>query len=147
MSWLQVFAEFVLPIAATLLLAVLVPVAHKLGALLAGKATVETQIRIEQMMEQLVIQGIHYAEEQARNALRAGGDRVGGAQKLELALRYVSERLKEADIVGIAANRLRDLIESKLHYERPELESLDSEQSTSAPAEPEPTVPATPAVQ
>lgn len=128
MDVLKVAADFLLPIVATLLLAVLVPLARKLGAVLAAKADAETRVRVEQLLEQLAIQGTHYAEEQGRKALRAGEPRPSGADKLELALGYVQERLSDAGVVDLAATQLRELIESRLHYERPELEAMALEE-------------------
>jgi len=127
MSWVQVVVEFLLPTLATLLLAVLLPVTHKFGAMLTAKVGVEKAIRLQQMLETLAIEGIHSAAETARNALRQGEPRIGGAAKLELALGYVQKRLDELGVVDMAAARLRELIEAKLHYERPELEDMASD--------------------
>jgi hypothetical protein len=145
MNWAQVVVEFLLPTLATLLLAVLLPVVRKFGAVLTEKVGVEKAIRTQQMLETLAIEGIHSAAETARNALRRGGPPVGGAQKLELALAYMQERLQMAGVVDIGAARLRELIEAKLHLERPELEELQSDRERELAAETE--VPGTPAVQ
>lgn len=145
MNWAQVVIEFLLPTLTTLLLAVLLPVVRKYGAVLTEKVVAEKAIRTQQAMETLAIEGIHCAAETARNALRRGGPPIGGAQKLELALAYVQNRLQMAGIVDIGAARLRELIEAKLHMERPELEELVSE-TEPAPAE-ETEVPEPSAVQ
>lgn len=128
MDYVQVVVEFALPIVSTLLVAVLTPLAIWLGRKLAAKATVEEQRQLDALLSAIVVQGIHFAEERARQSLQRG-DRSTGARKLQDALHYVRQRLDESGIVGIGARRLQDIIEAKLNYERPEMEYL----STSEP--------------
>lgn len=125
MDSLRVIAEQLLPVFTMLLVAALTPVGVWLGQQLAKKLKVEWQSSWNTVVGRIVVQAVHYVEEWARQALRAG-NQVTGAQKLEMAMRYVNEQLAAARLPAMAARHLQQLIESALHIERPEMEAVDA---------------------
>jgi len=135
MDFVKAFLDALLPLLATLLVAVLTPLALRAGRALTAKADAETQRQTDARVTGWVYQAVHYAEEWARAQLRAGVT-VTGAAKLQQAMAYVVAQIQAAGLPEIAAAQLRLLIEAALHMERPELDA------TAAPGTAAATVPA-----
>lgn len=82
------------------------------------KVDLETQAAIFQMIDGLVTGGVTFAEEQARKALKVGGPKTEGAEKMQAAVDFVVGNLENSGLPTIGRDELVRLIESRLHQER-----------------------------
>ena len=77
---------------------------------------VKAKMLVDQIVDNAVGVGIHYAEEQAH---KLKDNPVDGAKKLDMAGAKAQAYLKDSGIVGKGSEYLKDLIESKLGENRP----------------------------
>lgn len=70
------------------------------------------------LTDNLIMAGVAFAEEQGRKALNAGQQKSKGAEKMELATRFIQRQLLESGLPTMTEQGLRELIESKLSQER-----------------------------
>ena len=118
MDIVKAIVEAILPIAATLAIAVLTPVAMWAGRKLQAKLNIDSEIALDQQLARIVEQGVYYAEEQGRQWAK-DGETISPDGKLRSAIDYVSKRLEEMGIVAASAETITALIEAKLNQERP----------------------------
>lgn len=129
--WMVVLSKGLIPVIVAVVTPVLVSLAHRLIGLFERKLDVDVSEKRERKILELVDEGIHYAEEQARKAMKGEETDVektfGSAEKMETAVEYVEKRAGELgvdELVEKSGDRLASIIEARLFQKR--LESGDA---------------------
>jgi hypothetical protein len=110
----------------TMIVKIVFSVVGILGAYLSTKAIKffekKTKIDIPAATEKTIFEwadkGVSYAHEKAHQAAQAGGRKLNGNEKLNIALQFVSDLVQKHNLDAIAEERLRRYIESKLGEKR-----------------------------
>jgi len=117
-TWWMVLLDFLLQLVMPLAIAALTTFVGIAIRKWGRKLDVDKQEAIIRVTDGIIAGGLSYAEEQGRKALRAGGTRTTGADKLQGAVNYVKHQIDASGLPKVAETELIDLIESKLHQER-----------------------------
>ena len=104
--------------------------ANRLIGVFEKKTGFDIPDKQEKAVEGLIEQGILFAEEKSRSAIKAKADKLSGPDKLEAAGGYVLDIVKANGWVGWTRDRINKKIEAKLGYHRanggkPRLDSED----------------------
>jgi hypothetical protein len=105
--------ENLLPIVSAIVLPVLLILVRKFIQWLEIKLDFEISEAAELKILSLIEEGIRYAEEQAKKALK-DGEKLSAESKLGLAIEYVVERCKDLGLPELARDKLVKLIEAKI---------------------------------
>jgi len=122
--WVVLLTDAIIPLAVVFLTPLLIALANRAIAAFQEKTKVELSKEQRAAMEQAVHEAIHYAEEQARKALK-GDKELDGESKMQAALDYLKAKadvLELDDLTEAQADKLAALVEAKLYRERKELE-------------------------
>lgn len=117
-TWWMVLLDFLLQLVAPIAVAVLTALAGVAVRKWGKKLDQDKQEVLVRLTDNLVTAGVAFAEEQGRKALNAGHPRSKGAEKMELATRFVQRQLMESGLPLMAEQGLRERIESRLAQER-----------------------------
>lgn len=117
-TWWMVLLDFLLQLVAPLSIAVLTTLASVAVRRWGRKLDQDKQEALIRLTDGLVVSGVAFAEEQGRKALKAGGVKTEGAQKMSMATEFVSRQLAASGLPDIARDELTQLIESRLAQER-----------------------------
>ena len=117
-EWWMVLLEFAVQLSVPIVTVVLGILGTWLMRKLTRKWESEHQEAAIRLTDGLITAGIAFAEEQARKALRVGGKRTEGAEKLGSALKFIQGQLDQSGWPNIAEVELTRLIEAKLQQER-----------------------------
>lgn len=91
-----------------------------LGAKFAAWFKRKTNIDAQHQVESILDRAIDYAEERARDWLKAQGAKMPGNRKLDIALAFAMRELTKRGLAKSAGNQVKDWIESLLHARRPQ---------------------------
>jgi hypothetical protein len=116
-TWIVIIDQIVIPVIVAVVAPILIVLAKKALDVFQEKTGIQVAEAQRKMLEGLIDKGIAYAEEQARKAVKKGGDELDGESKLELAVDFISTN---AAALGLdaKADDLAKLIESKLYADR-----------------------------
>lgn len=98
---------------------VLLVLARKLILLLESKMGIDLAEKQEKFLNDLVLQGIAYAEEQARKALKSGSPAPSPDDKRAMAIEYVYEQMKKNNLAEVAGDLVSKKLEAWLNVSRP----------------------------
>jgi hypothetical protein len=117
MDWTEfglAIANGLLPIAASLLVAVLSVFVGAAIQWLHTKTGIEVSDDQRWALESFISEGVGYAEEQGRKAIKAGDPTPEADTKLEIAVGYVIDRIAESGLPTMGEDAIVKLIEAKL---------------------------------
>lgn len=117
-TWWMVLLDSLVQLSAPLVTAILGVLGAWLVRKLGKKWDLEKQESASKLVDGFVVSGVAFAEEQARKALRVGGVKTEGAERLQSAVDYVQRQIESSGIDRIAQDELVNLIESKVQQER-----------------------------
>jgi hypothetical protein len=106
-----------IPIVFAILTPILALLARALIRWLQEKLDFEVDIEKENKLLELVMDGIAYAEEQSKKAIKED-KKLPSGDKLRLAIEYVSDRIEELGLPKLAGDKLAKMIESRLGQTR-----------------------------
>lgn len=122
MDWtetLRLLAEQLLPVVGVILAGVLSALGGLLVFYLQKWAGVKiTQAQVD-MLDDIIVDGIEYAEEQARKALKAKDPSPGSDSKLETAIAFIVTEARRKGLPEMARDTLVKVIESRIEDVRP----------------------------
>jgi len=117
MDWTEfglAIANGLLPIVASLLVAVLTALAGVAIRWLHMKTGIEVNDEQRWALESFIAEGVGYAEEQGRKAIKAGDPTPEADTKLEIAVGYVIDRIAESGLPTMGEDAIVRLIEARL---------------------------------
>lgn len=115
--WQSIISELIMVVFA-LATPVLLVLLTKLVRVARDKWGVDVSAAHEQLIMGVVKQGLAYAEEQSRKALKEGKPPKTGDEKKIEAVRFISSKLESLGVVSWGAEKLGELVESALHMKR-----------------------------
>lgn len=115
--WKDIVADLV-PVVVSIAVPILLLLARAFMKWLEKKLDFDISTANEAKIEGIIFDAIAYAEEQALKALKSG-TQMGSKSKLELAIEYVLNRVKELGLPEMATASIVKLLESKLNMTRP----------------------------
>ncbi|MEM1418757.1 MAG: hypothetical protein AAGH15_27930 [Myxococcota bacterium] len=127
---MKLFAEFAIPIAGTIALAVLTPVVRHVVRRLADALDLKESEHVERLVLEKVDEGIAYAEQRGLQWTKARGALPDGAQKLDWALKFIGRELDAVGVIDVTTQRLIDLIESRLGDARAPGDAVEGMETT-----------------
>lgn len=95
-------------------------IAWKLTKIFEAKTGYDVPANLEARLDAWAAQGVAYAEEQGRKALKANQDKLEMGAKKELALGYILDMAKTAGVPDLARDKLEKLVEAKVAMSRKE---------------------------
>jgi hypothetical protein len=110
----SVILENLIPLVFAVITPVLLLFVNKGIRMIARKWDLEEALVHQDKIDELVLKGIKAAEKKSMNAVKKGGERTPGEQKLDSVLKFVNSQLKAMGIEEKAAHELEVLIEAKL---------------------------------
>ena len=105
----------IVPIIISIVGAALLVLARGATKKYGAKLDVETQARAEELLSNLIREGVTFAEQWAKNEAKKQ-NAVGGSAKMNRALEYVAEEVKRNNLPQIATVVLTNKIESALGF-------------------------------
>ena len=118
MEYTDAIFSKVFPLVASLVLATLPILLEAFRRYLKEKHNFEVSQYTFSRYQELAVDGMQWAEEQARKAGKAKEKLPDGPKKLAMALDYVVEGAKLAGLPVWAEDQIKNTIESALNYER-----------------------------
>lgn len=119
MEWLKIILENLLPILVAVLTPILVVLGRWFIRYLEKKLDFDMSLEVEEKLLEYIHQGVSYAEEKARAALRVDpGNMTSGQEKLDAAMRYVRDQIERQGWDDMAGELLSDMIEAALNQSR-----------------------------
>ena len=112
-SFLEHFGPIVLAFVSVIFIFTIKKVAEKYGY----KVDVEVKNLTEALLMQIVQNGISYAEQWAKNYVAKTDVKSAGAEKLDIAFRFIVEELKRYNIIDLAEREVKAKIEAMLGVE------------------------------
>lgn len=92
--------------------------ARKLVKVFEAKTGIDVPEKIEAQVDSWVEQGIALAEEKSRKVVVAGGEKLKGPEKLELAANFVLDLADQYKLKDKVAASVKDKVEAKLGINR-----------------------------
>ena len=132
--WQSIVSELLVVVFA-LATPVLLVLLRKLAEVVREKWGMDISAAQEELVMTVVRQGLAYAEEQSRKALKEGKEPKTGDEKKIEAVKFISEKLETLGVLTWSSEKLSELVESALHMKREdpndptELELPDSAES------------------
>lgn len=117
-EWWMVLLDFLLQLVTPIAIAVLTTLAGIAVRKWGKKLDTDKQEGLIRLTDGIITSGLSFAEEQGRKALRTNKVKTESADKLQLAVDYVSQQLDSSRLPQIAEDELVKLIEAKLQIER-----------------------------
>lgn len=121
----QSFAQATLSDVFMVLFALAVPIVlvlmQKLVQVTRDKWGIDISAAQEELVMNAVRQGLAFAEEQSRKAMKEGLPPKSGDEKKIEAVRFISEKLKTLGVLDWGSEKLADLVEAALHMKREDL--------------------------
>lgn len=118
----------VLDFAFQLLLALGVPFAywiiHRITGAVETKLGFTIPAPLTEELDSLLGKGIAYAEQKAAVVVKAGGDKLKGPAKLEIAANFVLDLAEQYKLPEMAKDKVEKLLESKLGLTLPTIPAL-----------------------
>lgn len=114
---LKQLLDALLPIIATALVSAIGIGINKLLAAYKDKLSAENAARVEQFLHSLADTAVTYAEEQAHKALKSG-NAVDGQAKMQMALEFASEGVKQSKLKIAAPDQLSRRVEAAVNRAR-----------------------------
>ena len=116
----QVCLDALLPVLATVLTGVLTALAGLAIAYLRKKWGLQITAAQEDAIDAAILDGIEYAEEQARKRLKSGsGITTASDAKLDLAVTHAIMEMRRMGLPEMARDRIVALIEARIEQVRP----------------------------
>jgi hypothetical protein len=116
-SFGQLVGANVLEIAVVILTPLLVLLVRRLLKLIEDKTKLDIAGHYEVVIDDLVHRGIAYAEQQAKNALKADKP-LKSEDKKSLAVNMVMQQIKNFGLAEMASDRIAELVEAHLFDEK-----------------------------
>jgi len=106
--------QHIVPIILAITAGVLTKLIHSGVKKYGAKLDLETQIQAESLLNELVQQGVTYAEQLAKNVAVQRGETLDGSAKMSKAMEYVAAELIRNGLPHLTEQVLSDKIESVL---------------------------------
>lgn len=123
--WQVILRDLIVPLMALILVPLITAVFSALGRrallLLEQKWGIEVSEKQKLALDQLILESVLYAEEQARKRLLNEKDTVSGAEKMRMALAHLGARSSQLGLDRLVSGyteTIRDTIEARLFAER-----------------------------
>lgn len=113
-SILAALLEHIVPIIISLLGAVIVAVVRGLAKKYGENIDLKTKALTEDLVNHLVTQGIMLAEQWAKVRAKRLNEKVGGNDKLQIAMKFIADELRKKGITDMAEKEIRNRIEAML---------------------------------
>lgn len=129
----QTALENLIPLVFAILTPVVLLLVNKGLQLAAKKWDLQSALMHSDKVDELILKGIKAVEQKSLAAVKKGGEKTPGQQKLDDAMKFVNAQLAAMKLPEKASNELAMLIESKLFDGAkkkpalPETESTDEE--------------------
>jgi len=110
----QTVLENLIPLVFTIVTPAILLLVNKALQVMSEKWHLESVLKYEDKVDELILKGIKAVEQKSIAALRKDDDKTAGQAKLDEAMRFVNAQLAHMELPGKASSELSMLIESKL---------------------------------
>lgn len=131
-------SEVVLQILVPVLIAAATWLVHKVATFFSAKTKIEIPLKQLELIDEVTLKGIHYAEERARAFAKTLGNKAPGTGKLNDATNFVMQFVEKQGWVDWTREKVERYIESKLHSERSAATLVSASATVMTPAAPTP---------
>ena len=111
--------DFILQTLTIIVTPVLIMLAHKLTQEFAKRTGIALAEQQATLLDDAVMKGVAYAHEQSRKALKLNLPPIPGEDKRAMAVDFVVRNLQEQKTPEKARDHIANLIEARLHIDRP----------------------------
>lgn len=106
--------DFCLTVAAPVATMFAMWIAHRVVKLFEDKAKVQIPAQWQTAIDDWVSKGVAFAEQKAETAIKNGGDKLKGPEKLEMAVGFVLDMAQQHGLDALARDKIIKLVEAEL---------------------------------